>query len=400
MSVKMSKAKAFLFAFTCFLSSFTIMWQMYEIVIINDLYIAFPDNAGIITGILSWPAIVTALASLLAGMLLKKMSTKSELILAGAMMLTGLIPLFSANIYVLLISSIIMSAAAGFSNTAGMAILGEVYIDGDKRSKMMGWYNAAMSLLSCGITMIGGIHAVNGWQVGFNVYWVVIPMLLMCIIFLPNIRPEDRVAEDMGGAESAGTKGGLGVRFWLFYASAFVFFIVYCPFFSFISVYIGENNLGGTDFIGLASTLTTIGSFIAGLIFGVLFAKMHRTLNLLFYIIPVFVYAMLYFAPGQATTVVGCLLYGICYGGVFTFIYAYPGYCVPMEKQGMVMGLMTMNYSVGIFIGVYVAQWLMSMNGGSITASYPMAIVILTIAIVLELIGCVQDKKDQLFKAA
>ena len=37
MSVKMSKAKASLFALACFLSSFTIMWQMYEVVIINDL---------------------------------------------------------------------------------------------------------------------------------------------------------------------------------------------------------------------------------------------------------------------------------------------------------------------------------------------------------------------------
>ena len=55
MSIKMSKLKAFLFAFTCFFSSFTIMWQMYEVVIINDLYVAFPNDAGIITGILSWP---------------------------------------------------------------------------------------------------------------------------------------------------------------------------------------------------------------------------------------------------------------------------------------------------------------------------------------------------------
>lgn len=400
MSIKMSKVKSILFALTCFLSSFTIMWQMYEVVIINELYVVFPNDAAIITGILSWPALLTALASLAAGALLKKLSTKQELILAGILMLAGIVPAFSADVYVLLTCSILMAVAAGISNTAGMAIISEVYIDENKRSRMMGWYNAAMSLLSCLLTLIGGVLAVQGWQVGFHMYWFTVPMLLLCILFLPNIRPQDRGAEDAGAAQGAKTKGGLGARFWLFFISVFIFFIAYCPFFSYISLYISENNLGGTDFIGIASTLTTVGSFVIGLVFGFLFAKMHRTLNLLFYILPILVYAMLYFAPSQATTIAGSLIYGICYGGVFTFIYAYPGYCVPMEKQGFVMGLMTMNYSVGIFLGVYVGEWLMGANGGSITATYPAAIVILAVATVLELICCLKDKKDKLFQTS
>lgn len=402
MSVKMSKAKASLFALACFLSSFTIMWQMYEVVIINDLYMVFPNHAAIITGILSWPALLTALASLAAGSLLKKLSTKAELIVAGVLMLAGIVPAFSADVYVLLVCSILMAIAAGISNTAGMAIISEVYLDENKRSRMMGWYNASMSLLSCGITLIGGVLAVQGWQTGFHIYWFTVPMLLLCILFLPNIRPADRPSEETAGAENSGsrTKGGFGARFWLFFISVFIFFIAYCPFFSYISVYIGENNLGGTDFTGLASTLTTVGSFVIGLVFGFLFAKMHRTLNLLFYIMPVLVYLMLYFAPCQATTIAGTLIYGICYGGVFTFIYAYPGYCVPLEKQGFAMGLMTMNYSVGIFLGVYVGEWLMNANDGSITATYPATIIILAAAIVLELICCLKDRKDKLFQTA
>lgn len=400
MSLKMSKVKTVLFALTCFLSSFTIMWQMYEVVIINDLYVAFPDNTGIITGILSWPAIVTAFASLIAGSLLKKLSTKKELILAGILMLAGIVPLFSVNVYVLLICSMLMAFAAGISNTAGMAILSEVFTDEARRSRMMGWYNASMSLLSCGITMIGGILAAQGWQFGFNIYWYVVPMLILMILFLPDIRPEDRVQEDAGdeAGNAASAKSGFGKRFWMFYISAFIFFIAYCPFFSFISVYIAENNLGGTGFIGIASTVTTVGSFMIGLIFGILFSKMHRTLNLLFYIMPVFVYLMLYFVPAQPTTILGALIYGICYGGVFTFIYAYPGYCVPMEKMGMAMGLMTMNYSIGIFLGVYVATWLMNANGGLITNTYPAAIVILLAAVILEAVCCVMDKKDGIFQ--
>ncbi|POP30571.1 hypothetical protein C3B58_20590, partial [Lactonifactor longoviformis] len=223
MSVKMSKAKASLFALACFLSSFTIMWQMYEVVIINDLYMVFPNHAAIITGILSWPALLTALASLAAGSLLKKLSTKAELIVAGVLMLAGIVPAFSADVYVLLVCSILMAIAAGISNTAGMAIISEVYLDENKRSRMMGWYNASMSLLSCGITLIGGVLAVQGWQTGFHIYWFTVPMLLLCILFLPNIRPADRPSEETAGAENSGsrTKGGFGARFWLFFISVF-----------------------------------------------------------------------------------------------------------------------------------------------------------------------------------
>ena len=61
---------------------------------------------------------------------------------------------------------------------------------------------------------------------------------------------------------------------------------------------------------------------------------------------------------------------------------------------------MTMNYSVGIFLGVYVGEWLMNANDGSITATYPATIIILAAAIVLELICCLKDRKDKLFQTA
>lgn len=402
------KVRTALFCIALFLSSFMVMWQMYLVVIVNDLYVAFPSDAGIITGILSWPALVTAVSSLLAGALLSKVSTKAELVASGILMLSALGPVFSSSIYVLLACCILMATAAGFANTAGMTIIGEVFHEEEKRDRVIGWYNATMSLISCGITLVGGMLAVNGWQAGFNVYWFVVPMLVLCILFLPDIRPEDRTACESCRAEEAGAddeeegrrdgKAGFGSRFWIFYISAFAFFVAYCPFFSFISVYVSENALGGTDFAGLATSLTTVGSCIAGIAFGFAFDRMHRGLNVACYVTPILVYLAMYLFPSRAMTVVGCLVYGICYGGVFSFIYAYPGFCLRSDKSGMAMGFMTVNYSVGVFLGVYATTWLMDMLGIGVTATYPFAIGMLAIALCFEIPGWLRDRRDGLFE--
>ena len=401
---EMSKARTVLFCIALFLSTFTIMWQMYEIVIVNDLYVAFPDNAATITGLLSWPSLVTALASMIAGPMLSKISTKTELVIAGVLMLAGIVPAYVNNIWVLLVCSLLMAFAAGISNTAGMTIIGEVFLEDKMRNSVIGWYSASMSIISAIMTMLGGVLAVNGWQVGFNLYWYVVPMLILCILFLPNVKPEDRVAEEEPAPEAEAsaqpqTQKGFGKRFWMFFISVFIFCMAYCPFASFLSVYVAENSLGGSDFSGLVVTLTTVGSLIISFIFGALFSKMNRGLNVLCYILPIFVYLLMYLFPSVPMTIVGSLVYGFSYGGMFSFIYAYPAYVVPAEKQGTAMGLMTMNYSVAIFLGVYVASGLMTALGGTITAVYPFGILMLVVALCFEIPGYLKDRKEHLFDA-
>lgn len=393
MNVQMSKVKTILFSIAIFVSTFTIMWQMYEVVIINDLYMAFPDNEGIITGLMSWPALITAGGSLLGGALLKKISTKMELTIAAVLMLTGIVPVFSGNVYALLTVSILMAFAAGLSNTAGMALLTEVFSDENRRNRMMGYYNASMSLISCGLTLVGGILAVNGWRVGFNVYWLAVPMLILTIIGLPDIKPVAPLAE----AETQSDGKGFGAKFWVFYIILFIYFMMYCPFFTFISVYVGENAIGDTAFIGVASTLSTFGSMVAGFVFGYMFSKLKRITNVIFFVLPVIIYILLFTVHAPVMTCICAFLYGFSYGGVFTFCYAYPAYVVPMEKMGLAMGLMTLNYSLGIALGVYMTTFMMSFTNGFVTGTYPICAVICAVITVCELALAIMDKKTNTF---
>lgn len=396
MSNEMSKAKKILFTLAVWATSFTVMWQMSEIVIVNDLYIAFPGSENIITAILSWPSLLTALASLAAGSLLKKISTKTELIFAGILMLAGIIAPMGENIYVILICSFLMAIGAGFSNTAGMAIISEVFLDEGQRASQMGYYNTAMSGLGVCITFLAGMLATNGWNCAFRVNWFAVPMLILTILFLPNNKPaQAEIAETAESADSpAGdSKKGYGAPFWIYFISMFLFFMCYSCFFTYISLYVDEHALGSTAFTGTISSLTTVGSMISCVVFGFMYQKMHRKYSLLVLLLPILTYAWMYLAPSTAAAAAGSLIYGFSYGGIFTMVYVFAAELVAPEQTGMVMGLMTFNYSIAITVGTYLFSTLMSVTGGGITSVYPYAAGILLVSLVIELI-CNFSKKN------
>jgi len=373
------------------------MWQMSEVVIINDLFVAFPNDANLVTAILSWPALFTAVASLLAGKMLQKVSTKMELIIAGVLMIFGVTAAWGDSMIWLTICSFIMAIGAGFANTAGMAILSEVFVDPNKRARQMGYYNAVMSVCGIAITYLAGILALNGWQAAFSVNWFSVPMLILTILFIPNIKPSDRPQDETASAgegAEGGKKEGLGSRFWIFFVSAFLFFMAYCAFFSFISVFVAENNLGDTAFTGLCSSLTTAGSLVASLIFGAMFGKMRRKVSLLYLFIPAVLYIWAWTSPSQASAIIFSIAYGFVYGGFFSLSYAYTACCVPPSRNGFAMGLITFNYSVGITLGIYLFTALMGVDGGTITGTYPYAAAILAVSLIIEIIANRKDAKD------
>lgn len=290
-------------------------------------------------------------ASLLAGAWMKKVSTKTELIIADVMMLFGIAAPMGKNLVWVTVCSFIMAFGAGFANTAGMAIISEVFLDEKKRASQMGYYNAAMAVLGIASTSLAGMFAVNGWALAFRVNWFAVPMLIATILFLPEIKPADRPREPEM-----------------------------------------ENNLGDTAFTGICSSLTTVGSLAAALLFGVMYTKLHRKYSLLTILLPIFCYLWLWAAPSAIGVVASAFIYGFCNGGLLTMIYVFAAEIVSAEQSGMAMGLMTFNYSIGITAGVYLFTVLNNMKG-SITAVYPYAAAILAIAFVIELIGCVADAK-------
>lgn len=392
---EMSKVKAILFIVTCWLTSFGVMWQAGELTVANNLYELFPKDADLITAMLSLPTLFTAGASVVAGALLRKLSTKTELIIAGiagAFMIIAPIP---QSMPFLLLCNIIAAIGAGFANTAGMSIISEVFLDEKLRSKHMGLYNAMMALIGALCGFVAGVAAVNNWSGAFLVNWITVPALVMSILFLPNIKPSERVEEGYGetGEVIAGEKKGLGSKFWIFFASTFLFMISYVPVSTLVSVYVAENNFGTTAFAGTCSSLGTVGSFCMGLLFGAIYGKFNRKLVIFVTAFDVVLYLLAIFVSSPVLALVLCLLLGASYGLVFNLIFAYAAEIVPMSQNGMAMGLMTLSSSLAVTIGVYLFQYLIGVMG-SLTASLWISLGLCAVVFVIEIIvGSAEKRK-------
>jgi len=397
MSVSMSRPKAVLFAITVFLTTFVLMWQMYIFIITHDLFIAFPNNGGAVTALLGWPPVFTAVVSLLAGWLMRKISSKTELIFGLALFgVFGVTAPIGSNATWLLICCFGMAVACGFINTAGTAIVAQVFIDETKRARMLGFYNGILSGMGALVSMVGGFLALHSWQAGFSMFWAAVPALVLCVFFLPNIKPDS--GEAGKAAVKEGPKEKLGARFWWFFTSQFLYNIAYTFFMTFISLYVAENELGSTVFTGTLTSLASVTAFIAGATFGFFFDKLRRKANYIYYILPIFCFVWAWLAPSVLAATIGITVYGFCYGGAFSLLYAYASSCVPISKVGFVMGLVTFCANVAIWLGVYVVTWLMGMNGGKITPTYPVAAGILVVALIIELVWFRKDDKEGFLK--
>jgi len=392
---KMSKGRVALIAVIIWLTSAAAIWSYIPAVVANDLYMSFPEQSDLITAILSWPSLVTAAVSILAGFVLNRVSTKIVLIIGEILVLVGVTGGMGDGVLWCTICCFIMGAGAGMANTAGMALLTEVFLDEDKRARQMGFYNGVMSIAGAMFSFVGGIFALQGWGQAFNVYWIFLPILILVILFIPNIKPSTETVQDVQEtmATSGGEKKSLGARYWIFYVIVLFYFLSDSAFMAFNSVFIGENAIGDVALTGTIVSINTLSSLAACLLFGFMFSKLRRKVTLLGFALIAGGYALIVGFPCVATQIVGALMIGFTYGIFFTLLYAYAFAVTPPERGGLVSGLCTCNWSIGIWAGVYLISFFMGIFGG-INYAYLAAMVIAIVGFVWEIFNCRKDDRD------
>ncbi len=402
MFLKMSKLKTVLFAISVFITAAAVMWQSVEIVVANELYIAYPDSEAFVTAIISWPGLLTAITSILTGFALSKITTKVELIIACVLMLTGVLVTFSDDKTLLLACSLLMAVGAGFANTAGMSIISEVFIDEKKRSMMMGFYSATMAASGAGISIVAGQLALGGWQLAFNTCWWAAIMLVMTLVFVPNIKPADRFVEPvLEDNPMLANDKPFGLFFWAFAIGMFIFFSLYAggPYLL-LSVYVAENGLGDVAFTGICTSMSTIGSCLSCIAFGFLYSRLHR--NYAFVTIPLLMVIMIWMSLSPSP--IGCMitqfLSGACYGATFSLMFAYCAEIVPLSKNGRAMGVCTFATTASFTLGIYFYTILMDVFQVTLTTTLLWGAVALAIPLVIEVIYRKKAKEKRIATSA
>lgn len=373
MNIEMSKSRAFLFLAAIFLTNVCTMADMVIIPAVGGLFEAF-NNVTMVNLIITGPALVGVAFCILGGRMADKYNKKVLLVFGFSLFTaTSILGASLDNVWYVLILRLFSGGISwGFTSSAALAIVAEVYIDETKRGTVMGWYNAAMAAIGAVLSIVAGLLAVNSWQNAFNTYWISLPILIMVILFVPNLdqakKREGPVAVDSTADSTAASSGDVkkGIpKLMSLLAAFFMLGIIYYIIYYQIALYVEATGIGNEAVIGTLSSLGTVGSCIVGLCFGLIFGKLQRATIIPTYFVIAVSFLALYLSTDVYVSAICCTLLGAAWGNAYSYYYVRATIVVPLQLTATAIGAVSATSGVAIFLSTFVASYLQTLLGAS-----------------------------------
>lgn len=391
MAPQMSRKNLVLFLIALFLTNVSVMADMVVVPCIADLYELFSNSTNLVNFVISGPALFIIVASLICGHLMKHFSKKSLLIVGFS--LFALASIFGAvieNVIYMAVMRAIVGFSIGIVNVSALSLLNEIFKDVNIRSKMYGGFNASMAGIGALMGLVAGVLAEISVQWAFKVYWISIPILLIVILYVPKT-PAEKHLNNNHQKESMVLSQVK--RFVELCMASLMFNMIYYVIFFQISVYISENALGNSAVAGAMSSLGTIGSMCACLVFGFVYNRLKRTTIALSYGIFVIGYLLLMLLPVNFVVALACLLMGAAFGNGFSYYYMRCTIIVPSEQVSKSIGILSAVNGIGVFISPYFVTYLQRMMGVEVVMSVlPVIFTMSGIGLVISIVLFLRDR--------
>lgn len=235
----------------------------------------FPDaSQTMIQNLISVPCLVVIPVTLIVGKLMDSLS-KKYLSIAGILcfIIGGFLPSLMSSLAAILVLRGILGVGIGIVQCVSSALVAENF-EGPEREKVQGNLTSAQMLGICVMVFAGGWLADMSWNLTFYVHLIAIVSLILCIVCIPNVKPEKK--DKVQNGVSAGTdahKVKLTAGSWMWALTMFVLFIGGQIYSIALSYIVEEKALGTSAQSGNAMAFFAIGGFLIGLVFGKLSGK-------------------------------------------------------------------------------------------------------------------------------
>ncbi|NTW73020.1 MAG: MFS transporter [Eubacteriaceae bacterium] len=393
MGKELSKGKMILFLTALFLTNVGIMADMVIVPAIGSFFEVFGDQINLVNFIISGPVLISVISALACGKLIQLFSKKTLLTFGFALFAIGSIlgVAIESALYIAAMRALV-GVGIGFINVTAMALIAEFFVDESKRSAMIGAFNASMAGVGAVIGLIAGFFAVNSWHSVFKVYWVGVPILIMVILFIPKTLPEK---ESLDEYQKPVKKEPIPLKtFGAMCVSMFIWNAIYGVIFFQIAVYVLEKGIGNESLAGLLSSLGTVGSLCACLIFGVTYSKLGRGTIIPSYIVVALGYLTLMTSKNVFVVGLACTLMGAAYGNGFSYFYMRGTVIVPSSQISNSIGIVTAVNGVSFFISTYMVTYLQKLMGvDTLSGIMPVLVVILATGSVASILLTIRNKE-------
>jgi MFS family permease len=338
--------------------------------IMADIIKAFPDHdPTIVMLVATFPGLIQIVPALFYGKLTKVFKKKTLLFIGLTLFIVGgTLPTFIDNLPLIIAMRGLLGLGVGITMPLSIDVITD-FFDGRERDFLIGFGTSTIACIGAIFFQLGGGILADsfGWQYGFLTYLFPIWILALTIVYLPE--PEKKQVSEATGSK---TKVKLPKAiYWVCLGQVFYSALIF-GYVTNISVVIQGDKLGNATEAGLAISIFTFGTLLAGFVFG----KVKHALPNFYLPVGVFVTGLgmviCYFSPNLAMIFIGSVIGGAGMGiglpGVFTKVSELTPVGAPPQ-----VGLVVVGQGLGGIIGPFGFQAIQNIFNQDI-GRFPLAI--------------------------
>ena len=153
-----------------------------------NFYNSQNSNIGLasVESLATIPAMMITIFVLLSNVVIKFLGKKNTVLLGLIIIfIFGLVPVFTSNFKLVLISRLFLGAGIGLFNSLSISLISD-FFDDSTRGAMIGLRTAFLNIGKALTTFISGYLVILGVQYTFLVYALALPIFILFLFFVPN----------------------------------------------------------------------------------------------------------------------------------------------------------------------------------------------------------------------
>lgn len=315
--------------------------------VLSDINAAFPDKNESIQFLVTLPPLFMMFSSLLTDKLSQKIPFK--LISAISIFIitfAGISPYWIDGFGYLLFTRALMGIGLGLLNTVTMS-LPALYFDNSKtRDFAVGIQSAFVCAGGILFNVLSGVLAKYSWKDVFLVQILNILPLLAAIFMMPDVKND---VDLKSKKQKLFVKNAMPIV-----TIAFITIILTCTYPLNLSMFVENQNIGNSQFVGLLAGINSAIGFFIGLIFGQIYSK---TKNFTLPIGMTIVSAALFivtFSQNQTVMLIGSVCFGIGTSFVSPSLYSIMYTSVKPEEVVASAAMLGVASNVSQFVSPFI----------------------------------------------
>ncbi|AWB43661.1 MFS transporter [Paenibacillus sp. CAA11] len=331
------------------------------------------------------PSISVIICILLSSYIARRIGMKKSvlfgLILAGV---GGILPVFSANFYLILLSRIILGAGLGLYNSIAVSYISALYT-GDTRATLLGFRNSMEAIGQTVLIFLAGVFLNVSWTFSFMVYAFAFPLALLFYLKVPEISLEQ---------DTKAYKEKLNPAVYALVLFAIILVmnsIAISVRFASIASEIKGIDFNASNYLALMPIL----GIIAGFVFG--FVNKHLGHKTMYLGIACFIVSNLFIASSHSSMlllIIGLFLSSIPGSWCFPFIFSNLDRVTTKNTITFATSLIFIGCNIGNFTAPLAMQFTQFLtNSASLTAPFYVFAFILVIVLIITLFASNKKQK-------